>query len=389
VDYADDDIGVNSHTGQNPIATKDWVRRQCGLPAWEPKKRKLKPLPPLVERNQFLSESLRIARDRERIAFEQFALIINDLKNACSDDTLKARAGFYAREFSFGPAEIEAALHPAWRAYTAPARAAIFQVTYDEYRRLGLRRSGCIEHDRAERRRLTKQRYNAKRQAERTTNRVSKSAARRAPLCPSSNVGTIRVPSSEGVAGLVARRSRKGSLDRKIHEGEKCGARATSLGSEGLPQIQYPVRDRASLDPKRTVITMVNHMPHGRPALGPSAGHNVCALGVVFVIDVGLILASERRAPRHCDGLLEVPVLGNFVLVDSDPEKLKVAENRLEVFAGIAQGSLAEKPERLIQIAYPKLTQHSEVVTNKDVCRFLFQRELRDELIFEASKDEV
>jgi hypothetical protein len=163
----DGDIRVHSHTGQDPITTKDWVRRKLGLPAWEPKKRKPKPLPPLAERSQFLSEGLRIARDRERITFEQFALIINDLKNACSEATLKTRAGFYAREFGFGPAEIKAVLHPGWRAYTASERAVVFQITYDEYRRLRLRRSGCIEIDPAERRRLTKQRYNAKRRAER------------------------------------------------------------------------------------------------------------------------------------------------------------------------------------------------------------------------------
>ncbi len=96
---ADCDIGVNSWRGQDPIATKDWVRARCGLPTWEPKKRKAKPLPPLAERSQFLGEVLKIARDRKRITFEQFALIINDLKNACPDATLKTRAGFYAREF--------------------------------------------------------------------------------------------------------------------------------------------------------------------------------------------------------------------------------------------------------------------------------------------------
>jgi hypothetical protein len=148
---ADGDIGVNSWRGQNPIAAKDWVRARCGLPAWAPKKRKPKPLPPLAERNQFLGEALKIVRDRKRITFEQFALIINDLKNACPDATLKTRAGIYAREFGFGPTEIEAAMRSEWRSYEASERAAIFQTTYDEYRRLGLRRSGCAEVDAAER----------------------------------------------------------------------------------------------------------------------------------------------------------------------------------------------------------------------------------------------
>ena len=197
----DGDIGVNSHTGQDPIATKDWVRRKCGLTAWTPKKRKRRQMPPLAERGQYLSESLRIARDRKRITFEQFGLIINDLKNACSEGTLKARAACYAREFGFAPAETEAALHQQWRAYTASERAAMFQITYDEYRRLRLRRSGCIEIDPAERRRLTKQRYNAKRRAAHAAIRISKSAAYRAPLCPFDKSGTVRVPSLLKVVG--------------------------------------------------------------------------------------------------------------------------------------------------------------------------------------------
>ncbi|MGH6866215.1 MAG: hypothetical protein ACREDO_08620, partial [Methyloceanibacter sp.] len=95
------DIGVNSWRGQDPIATKDWVRARCGLPAWAPKKRKPKPLPPLWERNQFLAESLMIVRDRKRITFEQLALIINDLKNASPGVNLKSEAEVYAQEFRF------------------------------------------------------------------------------------------------------------------------------------------------------------------------------------------------------------------------------------------------------------------------------------------------
>jgi hypothetical protein len=77
---------------------------------------------------------------------------------------------------------------PAWRAYDATERAAIFQITYHEYRRLGLRRSGCAELDAAERRRRTKQRYNAKRRMTRHANRVSMSA----DCAPSNTVGTVR-----------------------------------------------------------------------------------------------------------------------------------------------------------------------------------------------------
>lgn len=217
----DGEFRVHSHTGQDPIATKDWVRRKCGLPAWRPKKRKPKPLPSLVERGQYINESLRIARDRKRVTSEQFALIINDLKNACPDATLKTRAGLYAREFGFGPPELEAALKSAWRSYKAPERAAIFKITYDEYRRLGLRRSGCAEVDAVERRRRTKERYNAKRRAERVAKRVSRSVECRAPLCPTKTVGTVRVPSSEGVGKHLAIETEKVDSDSKEVIGER------------------------------------------------------------------------------------------------------------------------------------------------------------------------
>jgi hypothetical protein len=244
----DDDIGVNSWRGQDPIATKDWVRDRCGLPAWKPKKRKSKPLPPFAERNQFLGEALRIARNRKQITFEQFALIINDLKNACPDATLKSRAGSYACQFGFGPAEIEAAMRPEWRSYKASERADIFQTTYDEYRRLGLRRSGCMEVDPAERRRRTKERYNAKRRAERAAKRVSMSADRRAPLCPSEKVGTVRVPSSELVT-LVVSRARS----------SESAVRAESLHSEKAEDFESSVRQapraRWSRGPKAYVLS--------------------------------------------------------------------------------------------------------------------------------------
>lgn len=178
----DGDIRVNSWRGQDPIATKDWVRTRCGLPAWAPKKRKLKPLPPLCERNQFLAEALKIARDRNRITFEQFALIINDLKNVSPGVNLKSRAALYAQELGFTEAEVEATMRREWRRYTAGERATIFKITYDEYRRLGLRRSGCIELNPAERRRLTKQRYNAKRRGARGRESFKERRLSRSPL---------------------------------------------------------------------------------------------------------------------------------------------------------------------------------------------------------------
>ena len=92
-----DDIGVHLfRDGLDPILVKDYVRARCGLPAWQPK-RKYKPLPSLSERNQYLTESLRIARHRKRITLEQFALLINDLKNASPGVNLKPGRRFMPR----------------------------------------------------------------------------------------------------------------------------------------------------------------------------------------------------------------------------------------------------------------------------------------------------
>src|SRR5262245_42137119 len=61
------DIRVNCHhPDQDPIDCKDWVRRRCGLPAWQPKKRTPK-TPPLATRRQFMCELLDIAIERKDI----------------------------------------------------------------------------------------------------------------------------------------------------------------------------------------------------------------------------------------------------------------------------------------------------------------------------------
>lgn len=209
----DGDIGVNSWRGQDPITTKDWVRAQCGLPAWQPRRRTPteRRKPALAQRCQFLAESLRIVRHRHRISSRQFALIVNDLRNIADPAEFERQAIRYAREFKVTPVDLQAAMLAPWRAYSASERAAIWRTTYQEYRDLGLRRSGCAEMDPAERRRLTKERYNAKRRADRAAARASseipntaapeiQSATERSlPLpTPKIMVGTVRkVPSSE------------------------------------------------------------------------------------------------------------------------------------------------------------------------------------------------
>lgn len=214
----DGDIRVHSHAGEDAIKCKDWVRARAGLRAWTPPRRRPKPKPPLPERNQFFSESLRIVRHRKRATVEQFALIINDMKNALPEYQWRSRAAIYARIFKIVQDDIEAALQAKWRPYSAAERAAIFQTTYDEYRALHLHRSGCAELSPAERRRLTKERYNDKRRAAR--HKVPTSAAM-AARCPEP-MGTVRRPrfkeerlsEKEGVSmmELIARAIKRGNL---------------------------------------------------------------------------------------------------------------------------------------------------------------------------------
>jgi hypothetical protein len=104
----DNDIRVNCHAGQDAIMVKDCVRRRAGLPDWSQAKRRTRPKPPLWERNQYLSEDLRIARDRKSIRLWQFVLLINDLKNACEKEAdLRVRAAVYARECGFSNEALE------------------------------------------------------------------------------------------------------------------------------------------------------------------------------------------------------------------------------------------------------------------------------------------
>lgn len=193
------DILVHSHAGVPWTEAKDFVRAQCGLKPWEPgsgnaasKPAPKKPLPPLAERDQFLAESLRIARHRGHVTFEQLSLIINDLKNACPADEVERRAIRYAREFGFTDSDAVEALRPAWRAYNADDRARVFAVSYGLHRLLDLRRTGCVDFGRAERRRLTHQRYNSKRRARRAQKPCGRLAKLTEDFLSSSAVTTIR-----------------------------------------------------------------------------------------------------------------------------------------------------------------------------------------------------
>ena len=102
--HGDGDIRVNCFAGQDPIAKKDWVRQQCGLPAWKPKP---KADPPFKVSNQFVGETLRVCRDRKQATFEHFCLLANDLRPI--DETSKTWVRWYGSEF--GIDEVEKAIN--------------------------------------------------------------------------------------------------------------------------------------------------------------------------------------------------------------------------------------------------------------------------------------
>jgi hypothetical protein len=106
-----------------------------------------------------------------------FALLINDLRlRGDARDALK-----YVREFGLSMADLEQCMRATLRHYTADQRAKILNLTYAERQRLGLRRTGSIDLDKAGRERARRDRYNAKR-------RAAHASARRAGVNISSQV---------------------------------------------------------------------------------------------------------------------------------------------------------------------------------------------------------
>jgi hypothetical protein len=73
----------------------------------------------------FFGGSLAICRHRKRITFDQFRLLINDLR--LRGDTQDAIG--YARAFGFTTADLERAMQAAPRHYTADERAKVFGLT--------------------------------------------------------------------------------------------------------------------------------------------------------------------------------------------------------------------------------------------------------------------
>ena len=222
-----DKFGLYSHRGDDWRSLDAHVRNRCGLEPWTPKRQRRAPKPvPFSTRNMFFGETLAICRHRKRITFDQFGLLINDLK--LRGDTQNAIG--CARAFGFTTADLERAMQAAPRHYTADERAKVFGLTYAERQHLALRRTGSIDVDKAGRERARRDRHNAKRRAARQEARSVKVPA------------SIGVPSSQKVVGKhgysskgmeVTPFSKIAPEGREWCEGNRSQERATRWGEGG------------------------------------------------------------------------------------------------------------------------------------------------------------
>jgi hypothetical protein len=150
---------VHSFRGDDWRGLNAWVRDQLGIEPWKPKPRTFKP------KWNYFSAVIRLAKDRQAITEEQFGDLCNAIMEQGEERVAVARS--LARIFGFDPeiGEGLAAREP--RPVSAGERAAIWQTTYEEHRRLRLWRIGCSELDPEARRRMTRERENAKKRATR------------------------------------------------------------------------------------------------------------------------------------------------------------------------------------------------------------------------------
>jgi hypothetical protein len=176
----DGDIRVNCHhPKQDPIECKDYVRRIAGLPAWKPKTRKrpahYRDAIPFKTRNMFVGETLQVCRYRQSIGsaieLDWFRLLANDTLRPKTEAN-KNWVRWYGIEFGLEGGIVEQIIETVRpRNYSADERAIMLTMTYAERQLLGLRRTGSIDVDKERRERARRDRYNAKRRAEREAER--------------------------------------------------------------------------------------------------------------------------------------------------------------------------------------------------------------------------
>jgi hypothetical protein len=256
-----EDIRVHSHhpDGGDYRQIKDWVRQQLGI-EWKPRQqnRRQRRIPPFKRRNPFFAETLSMCRYRGSITVEQFNLLINDLRPPSGFDKAEIAKTYYMVEFGFDLETVKRALELPHRTYTADERAKIFNLTYAERQLLGLRRTGSIDVDKEGRERARRDRYNAKRKAQRAKAReLVKTSVR------SHGVNRV-IPSLDRHIGESIRLSIVAELPHKTPDsglGGDLWPRQHQTGIKIAPEPRTVMRCSAGVRPKYV------ESPHGRPRI--------------------------------------------------------------------------------------------------------------------------
>jgi hypothetical protein len=170
-------IFVNSHGGVGWREAKDWVRQQCGIEPWTSDQKTRPRRSPAQKHGRpggppqdlFTRETVRCLRDARFCTREQFALLIDDHRNAGGSLTAAQQ---YAREFGFSAADLQRAFSAPPRCNSADERAAILSMSYERRQRLHLRVTGSIDASKDRRERLRRDRYNISRKAKRARGRL-------------------------------------------------------------------------------------------------------------------------------------------------------------------------------------------------------------------------
>jgi len=169
-----DNLRCHSHRGVGWQECQAYVRQRAALPEWTPTW-KAKPAPKRDKRfaGQRVREAMRFLGPRP--SAEQFTFLINEARNA---DATDGQLAGLCRRYGFTAEDLAAILTTPARLYDATDAAKAIGLTYARRQQLRIRTIGAIDLDKAGRERARRDRYNAKRRAERNGGRIRDIIAR-------------------------------------------------------------------------------------------------------------------------------------------------------------------------------------------------------------------
>lgn len=167
---------------------------QLGIAPWKPAPKKPREWKPSRGTFQLLSESKHICQHHGASdAF--FDILVSDYRLAghVDKDRVRELVAFLDKPDS----DFERAWAKEPKTYTAQQRAAAHGLSHEQYCRLGLHMSGCAEKTPQERRRITRDKENAKRRAKRADARIERFKTKESVA----KVATVKDSSLEAVVG--------------------------------------------------------------------------------------------------------------------------------------------------------------------------------------------